>query len=70
VLIEAGASPLEIARRLGHRDVRTTLNVYGHLFAAAEDRSTAVLEAAIERVRASSGHPTVTELRPAARSRR
>jgi integrase len=30
--IAQGADPLTIQRRLGHRDIRTTLNVYGHLF--------------------------------------
>jgi hypothetical protein len=34
-MIDDGADPLQIKRRMGHEDVRTTLNLYGHLF---EDR--------------------------------
>jgi hypothetical protein len=30
--IAQGADSLTIQRRLGHKDIRTTLNVYGHLF--------------------------------------
>lgn len=36
-LIEAGAQPLVIQRRLGHKSIRTTLDVYGHLFPNAEE---------------------------------
>lgn len=32
MLIELGFSPLEIADRLGHEKVETTLNTYSHLF--------------------------------------
>ena len=32
LLIEMGFQPLEIAERLGHEKVETTLNVYGHLY--------------------------------------
>jgi integrase len=32
LLIAEGADPLTIQRRLGHKDIRTTLNEYGHLF--------------------------------------
>jgi len=31
-LIDAGASPLEIKNRLGHKSITTTYNVYGHIF--------------------------------------
>ncbi len=27
-----GANPLEIQRRLGHQDIKTTLGIYGHCF--------------------------------------
>lgn len=32
LLIELGYSPMLIAERLGHDDIKTTLNVYGHLY--------------------------------------
>ena len=32
MLIELGFSPLEIANRLGHEKVETTLNTYAHLY--------------------------------------
>ena len=31
-LIELGASPLTISERLGHEDIKTTLNTYSHLY--------------------------------------
>lgn len=31
-LIRDGIQPLALQRRLGHKDIRTTMNVYGHLF--------------------------------------
>ncbi len=35
-LIEAGAHPLQIKLRLGHKEIRTTMDTYGHLFPSAE----------------------------------
>ena len=32
VLIDLGANPLMIAERLGHDDVKMTMNIYAHLF--------------------------------------
>jgi hypothetical protein len=32
LLIKQGANVLTIQKRLGHKDVRTTLGTYGHLF--------------------------------------
>ena len=32
LLVEMGFSPLEIAERLGHEKVETTLNTYSHLY--------------------------------------
>ena len=32
LLINLGANPLMIAERLGHEDVKETMNTYGHLF--------------------------------------
>jgi hypothetical protein len=36
--IERGAHPKLIQTRLGHEDIRTTLNVYGHMFPSAGPR--------------------------------
>lgn len=36
-LIEKGATPLAISKRLGHKDVRTTLNTYSHLYPKKQD---------------------------------
>lgn len=35
-LIERGAHPLQIKLRLGHKEIRTTMDTYGHLFPSAE----------------------------------
>ena len=32
MLIDLGFSPLEIAERLGHESVKTTLDTYSHLY--------------------------------------
>ena len=31
-MIEKGVEPLLIKERLGHKDIRITLNTYGHLY--------------------------------------
>jgi integrase len=43
-LIHAGANPLEVAQKLRHTRVTTTLQVYGHLFPGTDDRLDALLE--------------------------
>lgn len=43
-LIDAGANPLEVAERLRHTRVSTTLAVYGHLFDGVDDRLDDMLE--------------------------
>jgi integrase len=52
-MIAEGADPLQIKRRAGHEDVRTTFNLYGHLFPDREDELVAALDrrrsAALER---------------------
>ena len=66
ILIDQGANPLEIQRRLGHADIKTTLGVYGHLFPNRE----AVLNEALEKVHeeavreaaAASTRPGVVEV--------
>jgi integrase len=44
-LIEAGAHPLQIKLRLGHKSIRTTMDTYGHLFPSAEPELAGLLDA-------------------------
>jgi integrase len=53
ILIDHGANPLEIQRRLGHKDIGTTLAHYGHLFPNRED----ALNETFERVHAKHARP-------------
>lgn len=46
VLIAGGENPKVVSMRLGHKDVMTTMRTYAHLFAAAEERTRDVLDAA------------------------
>ncbi|MFJ7070133.1 tyrosine-type recombinase/integrase [Streptomyces sp. NPDC101115] len=46
VLIGGGENPKVVQKRLGHKDVMTTLRTYAHLFAEAEERTRDVLDAA------------------------
>ena len=45
-LIEANAHPLQIKLRLGHKEIRTTMDTYGHLFPSAEPAMAGLLDAA------------------------
>ncbi len=45
VLIAGGENPKVVSKRLGHKDVMTTMRVYAHLFAEAEERTRSVLDA-------------------------
>ena len=36
-MIDQGADPLQVQKRLGHANVATTLGKYGHLFSNRED---------------------------------
>ena len=45
-LIASGLDVLSISRRIGHASPAITLNVYGRLFSATDDRAAAVLETA------------------------
>lgn len=38
LLIEMGVSPKEIAERLGHENIETTLNTYSHLYPDKQER--------------------------------
>lgn len=44
VLCNAGINVKEIARRLGHSDVETTLRTYAHLYPTEEERAVKILE--------------------------
>lgn len=46
VLIAAGASVIEVAERLGHKDGSLVLRTYGHLFEGQEDRTRRAIDAA------------------------
>jgi len=47
LLIGQGVGPKQIQAHLGHEDVRTTLQVYGHLFEGHEVATAAAMDAAI-----------------------
>lgn len=53
-LIEAGAHPLQIKLRLGHKEIRTTMDTYGHLFPSAEPELAELLEAGYRSAEAPS----------------
>lgn len=44
LLIATGAHPKTIQMRLGHRDIRTTLNVYGHLMDGLDEQAAIALD--------------------------
>ncbi|WP_431844771.1 tyrosine-type recombinase/integrase [Niallia taxi] len=39
LLIEAGVGVKEIQQRLGHTDINTTMNIYAHMTANMEEKS-------------------------------
>jgi integrase len=55
LLIDQGADPLAVQRRLGHSDIKTTLGLYGHRFPNRE----AALNDALEGVFRSAQRPSV-----------
>jgi integrase len=46
VLIAGGENPKVVSKRLGHKDVMTTMRTYAHLFAEAEEKTRDVLDLA------------------------
>ena len=44
VLIDLGANPLMIAERLGHKDIKVTMNIYAHLFQSHQEEIIQKLE--------------------------
>jgi integrase len=53
-MVDQGADPLQVMRRMGHSDIRTTYNLYGHLFPDREDELVAGLD---ERYRLAVDEP-------------
>jgi integrase len=43
-MINDGADPLQMRRRMGHKDIRTTFGTYGHLFPDREEELVAALD--------------------------
>jgi integrase len=69
-MIDDGADPLQLKRRMGHQDIRPSLDTYGHLFAERED---ALVDALDRRRRAAlasrkSDDLLVTPTRPSSAS--
>ena len=46
LLIAAGEDPYVISQRLGHASIRTTYDIYGHLFEGRDRQAADALEAA------------------------
>ena len=59
VLIFAGASVIEVAERLGHKDAALVLRTYGHLFEGQEDRTRRAIDAAWQAVDDAACAPDV-----------
>ena len=68
LLIAAGEDPYVISKRLGHVSIRTTYDVYGHLFEGRDRYAADTLEAARAQAVAAQprpkGGPGVTRLHP------
>lgn len=68
LLIAAGEDPYVISKRLGHASIRTTYDVYGHLFEGRDREAADTLEAARAQAVAAQVRPkggtTVTRLHP------
>ena len=62
LLIDQGADPLLIQRRLGHKDIRTTYRHYGHLFPNREESLNEALEKLHREAAAASPRPEVIEV--------
>jgi hypothetical protein len=54
-MIDEGADPLQMMRRMGHSDIRTTYNLYGHLFPDREDDLVAKLDERYSRALRANG---------------
>lgn len=64
--IDQGANPVTVQRRMGHKDVRTTLQLYGHLFPEQDDLLTRRMEDLYRVSRATPARPDgLSQLVPA-----
>ncbi len=54
-LIRAGVDVTEVAKRLGHAQTSTTVNVYGHLVPGVEGKSPAVVADAMKQLQSPRG---------------
>ena len=61
-MIDQGANPVTVQRRLGHKDVTTTLQLYGHRFPEQDDLLTGRLEELYRAARVQSVSSEVVEL--------
>ncbi|HYI44107.1 MAG TPA: hypothetical protein VE174_01420 [Actinomycetota bacterium] len=59
LLIDQGAHPLGIQLYIGHADIRTTMNTYGHLFPNHDDALARALDGAFRACRAAPARPRV-----------
>jgi len=59
-MIDDGGDPLHVMRRMGHSDIRTTYNLYGHKFPDREDEPVSRLNARFDR-RARGSSPSTSE---------
>lgn len=57
LLIAAGAHPKAIQEHLGHEDIKTTLNVYGHLFPSVYEALAAALDGIYQGQAAAGAEP-------------
>lgn len=57
LLIAAGAHPKAIQEHLGHKDIQTTFNVYGHLLPSAQEALAAALDAVFDADRPDNVRP-------------
>jgi hypothetical protein len=60
LLIDQGAHPLGIQRYVGHADIRTTMNTYGHLFPNYDDELAHALDGAFRNRLAARARPHVS----------
>ena len=69
-MIDDGADPLQLKRRMGHEDIRPSLDTYGHLFAQRENALVDALDRRRRKALASrgSGDFLVTQTRRSAAS--
>jgi len=59
IMIDQGADPLQVQRRLGHKDISTTLRIYGHLFPERDEELTQRLDRAYRRAAAAPPRPAI-----------